>query len=171
MLWQPLLAQDSKPSLADLAQQEQVRRKAIKGSSKVYSDKDLKVSAAPAPPPNAVNASVVPNTPAVVASPPPTEEPREEHDQSWWGGRMSAAREDVRRNESFAEALQSRINALTTDFTNRDDPYQRAKIGDDRQKALAELNRLTREIEKGKKAIADIEEDARTSGVPPGWIR
>jgi hypothetical protein len=84
---------------------------------------------------------------------------------------MTAAREELRRNESFAEALQSRINALTADFAGRDDPYQRAKIGDDRLKALAELDRVTREIEKAKKNIGDIEEDARTSGVPPGWIR
>ena len=30
--------------------------------------------------------------------------------------------EEVSRNETFAEALQSRINALSTDFVNRDDP-------------------------------------------------
>jgi len=75
------------------------------------------------------------------------------------------------RHEMFAEALQSRINALTTDVVNRDDPYQRAKLADDRQKALAELQRVTGEIEQAKKDIADIEEEARKAGVPPGWLR
>ena len=36
--------------------------------------------------------------------------------------------------------MQTRINALTTDFVNRDDPAQRAVIEHDRQKALAELD-------------------------------
>ena len=84
---------------------------------------------------------------------------------------MSQAREAQRRSEAFAEALQSRINGLTTDVVNRDDPYQRAKLADDRQKAVAELQRVTGEIDQAKKDIADIEEEARKANVPPGWIR
>ena len=71
----------------------------------------------------------------------------------------------------FAEALQSRINALTTDFTSRDDPAQRAVIATDRQKALAELDRVKNDITKQTKAIADIQEEARKSNIPPGWLR
>jgi hypothetical protein len=77
----------------------------------------------------------------------------------------------VRRNEAFAEALQSRINALTTDFVNRDNPVQKRQIGEDRVKALAELERVRSDVEKSKKQIADIEEEARKAGVPPGWLR
>ena len=91
--------------------------------------------------------------------------------EKYWHDRMDAAREDVRRNQSFAVALQSRINALTAEFTSRDDPYQRAQIGDDRQKALAELDRVNKAIEDGNKAIAQIEEEARKAMVPAGWIR
>ena len=40
-----------------------------------------------------------------------------------------------------------------------------------RSRALAELDRLTLQIEKDKLAIAAIEEDARKKGIPPGWIR
>jgi hypothetical protein len=57
------------------------------------------------------------------------------------------------------------------DFVNRDDPFQRAKIGEDRDKALAELARVKDEIARGKKGVEDIEEEARKSGVPPGWLR
>jgi SMC interacting uncharacterized protein involved in chromosome segregation len=80
-------------------------------------------------------------------------------------------KEDLRRNEAFASALQTQINSLTGDFAARDDPFQRAKLADDRQKALGELDRVKSEIEKGKKAIVDIEEEARRAGVPPGWLR
>jgi hypothetical protein len=71
----------------------------------------------------------------------------------------------------FAEALQSRINALSADFAARDDPAQRAQIADDRQKALEELERVKTDIETSRKTVADIEEEARRAGVPPGWLR
>ena len=91
--------------------------------------------------------------------------------EKYWRDRMGAAREDVRRNEAFAAALQSRINGLTADFSARDDPYQRAQIADERQKAVAELDRVNKAVEDGNKAIAGIEEEARKAMVPSGWIR
>ncbi len=69
------------------------------------------------------------------------------------------------------DALQSRINALTTDFVNRDDPYQRAVIEGDRVKAIAELERLKKELQLQTKAVDDLREEARRAGVPPGWLR
>ena len=101
----------------------------------------------------------------------PAEEKKDEKDETYWRNRMAQAREALRRAEAFADALQSRINALSTDVVNRDDPYQRAKLADDRLKALAELQRVQGEIEQSKKAIADIEEEARQAGIPPGWVR
>ena len=41
----------------------------------------------------------------------------------------------------------------------------------ERQKAIDELNRLKKEIEDDKKAIAALQEEARRAGVPPGWLR
>lgn len=158
------------PSLVELARQEEARRKAIKGASKVYSDKDVKR------PPSGSEASPSPFSALPAPVPVPPEKPagekaEPEKDEAWWKGRMNQAREDIRRNEAFAEALQSRINALTGDFANRDDPYQRARIADDRQKAIVELDRVKSEIDRSKKQIADIEEEARQAGVPPGWLR
>lgn len=169
-----LAAVQTTPSLVELARQEEARRKAIKGVSKVYTDKDVKragrapEAAAPSP-----FSALPPPVPAPVAQPekPQPEKPDSKKDETWWKTRMNQARDDLRRNDVFAEALQSRINALTGDYVNRDDPYQRAKIGDDRQKAIVELDRVKAEIERSKKQIADIEEEARQAGVPPGWIR
>jgi len=156
-------------SLVELAQKEQERRKALKGATggKVYSDKDLPKPAAPA-----VASSLPPATPTPVPDEkPPEAKPPEQKEETVWRTRMAQAREAQRRAEMFAEALQSRINGLTTDVVNRDDPYQRAKLADDRQKALAELQRVTGEIDQAKKDIVDIEEEARKAGVPPGWLR
>lgn len=169
-------------SLGELAKKEAERRKAKPTPAKTYTNDDLKQ----VPPPAGTAADKTADgkdapkdgkdaaKPAVkmeaekVDSTKPAEPAK---DEAYWRGKITAAREDVRRNEVFKEALQSRVNGLTADFTARDDPYQRAKIADDRQKALAEMARLTEDIDKGTKAIADIEEEARRAGVPPGWIR
>jgi len=88
-----------------------------------------------------------------------------------WRKRMTGARDAVSRAQMFAEALQSRINALTTDFVNRDDPAQRNTIAAERQKALAELDRVKTEIADQQKAIVAIQDEARRAGVPAGWVR
>jgi hypothetical protein len=92
-------------------------------------------------------------------------------DEKYWRTRMTTARGNLQRQELFLEALQSRVNALTTDFVNRDDPAQRAQIAADRQKALSEMEAVRKEIDLAKKQIADLEDEARKAGVPPGWLR
>ena len=155
------------PSLAELAQKEQERKKALKGAAtKVYSDKDLPKTGTPP------IASAVPSPTVVQPDSKPAEtKPDDQKDETWWRNRMLQAREAQRRAEAFAAALQSQINGLTTDVVNRDDPYQRAKLADNRLKALSELQRVTGEIEQAKKDISDIEEEARRANVPPGWLR
>jgi len=44
-------------------------------------------------------------------------------------------------------------------------------IWSQRTAALEEMERLTQEISDLKKSIADIEDEARREGVPPGWLR
>lgn len=166
------LAQE-KVSLADLARQEQERRKGVKVAARVYTDKDVK-QAPPRPAGEAVpvTPTAIPESPTPPGTSPKGDEPpAKEKDPAWWKNRITSAREEIRRNEMFAEALQTRVNSLTNDYVARDDPYQRMKIGEERQKALAEMDRLKRDIEKGKKQITDIEEEARRAGVPPGWLR
>jgi hypothetical protein len=67
--------------------------------------------------------------------------------------------------------MQTRINALTTDFVNRDDPAQRSVIEQNRNKSIAELGRLNTSVKDTQKAIDDLLEEARRAGVPPGWLR
>ena len=46
-----------------------------------------------------------------------------------------------------------------------------ARLAIERQKALAELDRMKKAAAADAKAIADLEEEARRAGVPPGWLR
>ena len=167
-----VVAQDT-PSLAELARKEQERRKGQKTPAKVYTKKDL--------PPSPQGAAG--QTAGAKAAPAPSSQERrapenkdgkddkDDKAEAAWRTRIAEAREELRRSEMFAEALQTRINALGTDFVSRDDPYQRGRIGQDRDKALAELARVKSEIVRGQQKIEDIEEEARKAGVPPGWLR
>jgi hypothetical protein len=186
----PLAAQ----SLADIARQEEERRKAIRAAGKLYTNESLSPEPPPSTPPVTVPAQ--PEAPPATATPPDgaapgagvpptTQTPRPPADsppgpnqpapaasnEAEWRKRITAARDGLTRSQMFAEALQSRINALSTDFVNRDDPIQRDRIAAERQKALAELDRVRREIQDQQKAIAAIQEEARKAGVPAGWVR
>ncbi len=93
------------------------------------------------------------------------------HDEQWWRDRTAAAHSKLQDDQNLVIALQSRISALTADFTSRDDPAQRAQVADDRQKAIDQLARLQKQIEQDQKDIAALQDDARKQGVPPAWIR
>jgi hypothetical protein len=160
-------------SLGDLGKKEEARRQAIKKPSKVLTNDSLRSIPAPAaPPPASVTPPPASPSPAAAAA---TEKPKPEEDrkaqETAWRQKMQGARDSLQRSQMFAEALQSRINGLTTDFTARDDPAQRAVIANDRDKALAELDRVKNDITKQTKAIEELQQEARKAGVPPGWLR
>jgi hypothetical protein len=98
----------------------------------------------------------------------PAERKKEEAE---WRERIKNEREALERAKSYADALQTKINSLNTDFVNRDDPVQRAGIAAERDKSLAEMDRLKKEIAEHTKKIATIQQDARQAGAPPGWVR
>lgn len=167
----PLAAQ----SLADVSRQEEERRKAVKKPSKVVTNKDLR--SVPGPDPSATTAGTAPDgsgtTPAPAEPAADAEKKAEEpaKDQAYWSGRMKNLQTQLARNETFVVALQARINALANEYTNQGDGVQQQAIAAERQKTLDELNRLTKEIDANKKAIANVQEEARRAGVPPGWLR
>ena len=169
-------------SLADVAQKEEQRRKTAKPAGKVITNKDLGDVPPPAAvtPPDDAKTADAKAAEAKAAEAAKTAKPAEPgaddskapvKDQAYWSGRMKELRSKLELDEISAEAFQARINALNADFVNRDDPAQRALIAQNRQKAVAGLERLTKAIADGKKAIADFEEEARRAGVPPGWLR
>jgi len=161
-------------SLGDVAKKEQQRRKTTKVAGKVYTNKDLGPGGTKPAPSQLPPASTIAGPGGAESTPPPadkTEEQDPKKTEEYWREKLETARAEIQRNELFLEALQSRVNALSTDFVNRDDPAQRAVIASDRQKALAEMERVRESIDTLKKQIADLEEEARQAGVPPGWLR
>src|SRR5262249_53083520 len=176
----PLVAQ----SLGEIAKKEEERRKTIKHPTKVITNDDLK----PVPPPLPSS-----GTPEAAAAADKADEKASDKgssdvdhkkvddgkdkgsavvkDQKYWSARMKDLATQLERDQSYSDALQTKIDALTTDFANRDDPVQRAAIARERQRSLGELDRLKKATKNDKKGIWDFEEEARRAGVPPGWLR
>lgn len=157
-------------SLGDVAKKEEARRKRIAKPGKVYTNETLGGVSDARPPAPPMGTETPAATPAPKTAPQPEEtDPRKT--ETYWRSRVAKAREGLERARTFQEALQSRINALTADFTSRDDPAQRSTVASNRQKALAELERVNGEIAGFEKELRDIEEEARKAGVPAGWLR
>lgn len=178
-------------TLGDVARAEQERRKAVSKAGKVYTNESLKPEPLPSPPPaslvagslSALASGAPPSTPAgspasgtssgtvpavpasaATASGVPTTE-------AGWRARMAELRGNVLRQQVLADALQSRVNAALLDFVNRDNPVERAVIESDRNRALAELDRVQKDMKAAQQAVGEMEEQARRLNVPPGWLR
>lgn len=169
-------------SLGDLARETVEQRKTIETPSKAFTNDDLR-RGRPAPPQTSTSAPSTSPSPALASSgdsgagvasdaggDDATDSPGI-RDEKYWRDRLAAAERQLERGRVLVDAVQSRINALNTDFVNMDDPAQRAIISGNLQRATAELGQLNTEIAEFTKAIADIREEARRAGAPPGWLR
>jgi hypothetical protein len=164
------------PSLAEIAERERARRATIAETSRVYTNDDLHRG------PRLTTGRSLPETETVaersedgpgatteIVDPEPTADG--DRDESYWRDRIESARENLRRANLMGAALQNRVDGLWAEFTARDDPFQRAKIEQDRTEALGELEATQAEVERLEHEIGDIQEEARRASVPPGWLR
>ncbi len=159
-------------SLAEIARKEEARRKTARKATKVFTNANLSGDGGvPSRPAASQEVAGAPDEPTIPLSPEPPPDPGEAKDQAYWQKRISDARTTLTRTQTFADAMQSKINALRTDFTSRDDRVAREKIQVDLNNALAELDRLRKEMDVQTKAIAAIEDEARRANVPSGWLR
>lgn len=142
---------------------------ATKPPTKIYSNKDLKD---------------VPSTPvaAGAAEPAPVSAPTEstvdakdkpvvnvKKDESYWKARMRELLAQLASDTASNAATQTQLKGLS-DYV-RPDGSMVPVVADNVFKAQAELNRTLAAIQTDKRAITDLEEEARRAGVPPGWLR
>ena len=155
-------------SLGEVALREAVRRQAMNASIKKLTDADI----GPAPVRPAAAKPPATATAGAAEEGKPGEKPAEApKDEAWWRARITAARAALERDKLLVDALDNRVSTLTRDAVNRDDPAQRAALIQERLRALEELETMRKQVAADTQAIADIEEEARKAGIPPGWIR
>jgi hypothetical protein len=155
-------------SLADVAKAEAARRETVKATSRTYTNDDLGRTPAtgPAPPASADTAK------AAEPVKPETQKPVDAtKTEKYWKDRAAAIQQSLSRSKLLLDALQSQVNGMNAEFMNTDDPGQRNLLQARLQRATGELQRVQQDIDKQTKAAADLQEEARRSGVPSGWLR
>lgn len=89
-----------------------------------------------------------------------------------WRDRAAAARESVQSTQSSLDAANEEAKRLENDFYAwSDGNYRERVIRPAWDQAKDRVKALEGDLEKAKSAIADLEEEARKSGTPPGWLR
>jgi hypothetical protein len=156
-------------SLGEVALREAVRRQAMNASLRKLTDADI--GPAPARPPAPKPPATATAGSAAEEGKPGEKPPEPVKDETWWRARITAARAALERDKLLVDALDNRVSTLTRDAVNRDDPVQRAALIQERLRALEELETMRKQVAADTQAIADIEEEARKAGIPPGWIR
>jgi len=155
-------------SLAEIAAKEKKRRTGH--AAKTYSNRDLEnMSKSPSPSPAEAEAEEK----KTEAEPAPTD--TASADEATWRARARGLREGVERAERRKADLQAELDTLSADIqpnpADLRDPSRLQK----REAAKAELRQKIEDAQKAlelaKKAVADLEEEARRQRVPPGWLR
>jgi len=163
----------SAQSLGAVAKETEAKRKTAKPAGKVYTNDSLKSDPRDPSTPAATPASATPSQPDVNADDKAKQDAsgKQVKDEAYWRDRIKAERDALARAETFAAALQSQINGLYAEFTACQAPPQCNEVSAKRQKSIAELDRVKKEVAQHTKGIADIQEEARRAGVPAGWVR
>ena len=163
--------------LADVAQREAFRRLATQKSQASLTNLGLpqepvppaavSLNAPPAPAPAAADPAAKPGdgTAAPGAKSAPVK------DESWWRGRMNELRAAADKDQQAANELQTRINRLQADSVNIDDPLKQTKARIDLVATMELLDKMKAQLEADRRAIADLQDEARRQSIPAGWIR
>jgi hypothetical protein len=155
----------SAQSVADLARKERERKKSIQskavltnGSSSVSKDTQPQ-DVAPKPP----------ATPAAAGTTGPTD--NKGRDEKYWRAAFDKAHQDLKRAEDKLRLIDLKLNDLQGSLY-RESVYNR-EMELREQMTLAQQDQLAarQEVDASQKKIADLEEELRRSGGPPGWAR
>lgn len=157
----------SAQSFGTIARQEEARRKTISTPSKVITNADLR----PVESPIRSTAPAAVATGAAVSVNLPPESKYMARDASFWLNRMRDLQTTLDRLTLQAAALRNRADSLGHDFDLTSERARRSTIESQRQQLRTELELVRAEVAATAKQIFDLEDEARRSNVPPGWLR
>ena len=162
----------SAQSLAEIAAKELARRAAIKEPARVITDKDLpaarRTATAPAPvSPDDGKPGASAANPAVRAA---TETDDNGHDERWWNARAERLLQRLRGATGKLQIASARAGAISAEMTRSGSTAGTAMMRR-LQGAAAEVERWTAEVANARRALEELEEEARKAGALPGWLR
>ncbi len=168
-------------SLADIArrQKEQREREGKKPSLGVISNESLRKGGSGAEAASGKGgakskASPTPAPRAVAASIPPVPEWRDLKGRSEtdWRRIMAGVKERITAAEGLVKTFEADAKRYENDFYAwSDGNYRDRVIRPAWDQAREELGKARKELDAARTQLSDLEEDARKSNAPPGWLR
>jgi hypothetical protein len=146
----------------------------------VFTNEDLPVPPSPpavaSPGPAGTGRGTVTTLPksAELPTPSPDAAPSQAAQQeAEWRGRANALRDAIAAAEKSIPEIEDHIAALRNDRnpTNLMDPNREQNRQAEIANAQAQLEGVRAGLERSRQALADLEEEARRKGIPPGWLR
>jgi hypothetical protein len=110
----------------------------------------------------------------VTAPPPPSGTSGDSSSQeAFWRSKAEEHRGAIRQGEARIKELEEKIADLRMDRnpTNLLDPNREQTRQAEIAKAQAELESTRSSLAASRKALEDLEEEARRKNIPPGWLR
>ena len=158
----PLLAQ----SLGEVAARTNKDRKGA--PAKVYTNDDLDAARSEPESQGTVSTPATSAPSGAAPTPAPTMDPGQR-----WRRDGKQRRDAVTRSEAKVAAIQARVDALLLDRdpVNVMDPNRLQTLEAVKARALQDLETAKAELSQARQALEDLEEDARKSGIPAGWLR
>ena len=169
-----LSAAASGQSLADVARQEEERRKATDTQARVYTNEDLGKASQAAPVPRPAAAAKPEATPSKAeagkaegtdaAAGAPKAEANEHRDEKHWRERSRSYRERLDKLRADVSAIQSRVEALQA-------AAQTPAVLSDLRIAEKDLTKFKNQLGFIQKEWSQIEAKAREDKVPAAWLQ
>lgn len=96
-------------------------------------------------------------------------------DESSWRDRARSAYAGIRAFEKQVRSLEEKLKALNLDMQaapeDAMDPFRLQRRDAKKQELTKELEDVKTQLDMARKDLAELEDEARRKGVPPGWIR
>ncbi len=92
------------------------------------------------------------------------------HDEQWWKARADAIRDRLSEATVKLEIARRRAAAISADMT-RTGSMSRLSATRGLHDATADIDRRAADVLRARRALHDLEEDARKAGALPGWLR
>jgi hypothetical protein len=166
-------------SLGDLARQERAKKKIEPPKSgKVYTNSDIPAPAlAGAPPAESTAQPAADQTAAAKpgaegTQPAKTDEKSQAELEKEYRDKFAKLRENQALQEQKLDVMQRELNLMQIQVSS--DPNVQLREENSREainKRTADIETQKATVEKAKQAGADLEEELRTKGLPPGWAR
>jgi hypothetical protein len=156
-------------SLGDAAAKENARRKEAEAKQKqkppTYSNDDLEHPGAPKTK-DASPSPVPPPTPFTD----PNHAPVSQKDEASWRARAATARAGVKAAQDKVASLEAQSQNLLTKRLLSTDTNEILRLSAEQKVIIDQIEPAKGAVEAARKALQDLEDEARRASVPPGWL-